>query len=154
MTSRYKYQTTISATPSDIWQLLTQQNFVKQYLPELKRKPSDIRSTAPYSYHQNTDNILPAYTVVEKTISWDNISHALTLTRKDLKANIDSITIDLIPEAGDTRVMIEMIYQPRIDSKLLLTHASVRNLFRHKLDVFKQDIESEVEVTDYLVICS
>lgn len=151
MTSRYSYQTTISATPSDIWQLLTQQNFVKQYLPEVKRKPSDIRSTAPYRYHQNTDNILPAYTVVEKTISWDNISHALTLTRKDLKANIDSVTIVLIAEAGDTKVMIEVIYQPKVDSKLLLTHASVRNLFSHKLDVFKQDIESETKITNCLI---
>lgn len=147
MTSRYSYQTTISATPSEIWQLLTQQRFVKQYLPEVKRKPSDIRSTAPYSYHQNTDNILPAYTVVEKTIS-----HRLQLARKDLKANIDSITIGLTAQGDQTKVMIEIIYQPEINSNFLLTHASIRSLFSHKLDILKQNIESVATTTNYLAM--
>jgi hypothetical protein len=153
MTTHYTTTVTNAASPAQICQTLTQQDFVKHYLPEVSRKPTSINSTAPYTNHQNTQKNLPANAVVEKTMAWNTISHRIQLTRQDLKANISAITIDLIAKAEHTEVRLEVIYQPELNKAFLLTHASVRSLFRHKLNVLKRKIESTTISQESLVAC-
>ena len=152
MKSRFTGQIRIAADPPRIWQTLTQQRFVEQYLPEIQSNLADISSTAPYTYYQNQGEILPAYTVVEKTICWNHTSKTLIrLTRSDLNANISSVEIELIAEGEMTKVIIEVNYQPTLDRYFLLTRASIRSLFQNKLNVLKRDIESTQTAADYLI---
>ena len=154
MTTRYTTKVTIAASTAQIWQTLTQQDFVKHYLPEVSRIPNAINSTSPYTYHQNTHKISPTYAVVEKTMAWNTISHRIQLKRQDLKANISAITIELSAKAEHTEVRLEVIYQPERNKAFLLTHTSVRNLFRHKLNMLKREIESKTISQNYLMVCN
>lgn len=152
MTTRYTTKVTIAASTAQIWQTLTQQDFVKHYLPEVSRIPNAINSTSPYTYHQNTHKISPTYAVVEKTMAWNTISHRIQLTRQALKANISAITIDLIAKAEHTEVRLEVIYKPELNKAFLLTHTGVRSLFSHKLNVLKRDIESTLITSKYSAV--
>lgn len=144
MSTRYITQTKITADPPQVWQAITQCDFVKNYLPEIKRDFNNLKPTAPLYRHKNLDKLLPAYVVQGKAISWDsNANTTIKLTRSDLNANIRSVDIDITAADGYTNVNIEVNYKPKLDKNFFLTHASVHNLFNHKLQVLKQDIESK-----------
>lgn len=121
---------TEKAMPADlktVWAEITQADFVKQFLPEIKT---------------NQDRILPAYVVKGSVLSWsNNRSTDIRLVNKDLDVNITSIELSLTRKGENTLLTFEVEFETKINRKFIHALRAIRALFHKKLAVLKQDLE-------------
>jgi carbon monoxide dehydrogenase subunit G len=142
MLRTYQAQINIAATTDEVWKAIIQPEFTRDFLPEVNRSFAKL-TLFKLAMHKNAYNVMPAYMVRNKTISWDtNANTSIELARKDLAATIHNIDINLRDKGNRTLVTIEVDYATKLNSTFLQIERTIRGLFKHKLDILKQDLES------------
>ena len=150
MNATYKAQTTIHASTDAVWNAIARESFVKDFLPEVKK---DISAMGEYiqTTHRNASSVLPSYAVTGRAIGWNTgAGKTIRLPRKDVHANIEAVDIQLESHENDTKVTIEVTYNPKVGKNFMLANRCVRGLFSIKLNVLKQDIEPDYQHTSWL----
>ena len=142
MLRTYQAHINIAAKTDEVWKAIIEPRFTRDFLPEVNR--SFVKLTLfKLAMHKNAYNVMPAYMVRNKTISWDtNANTSIELARKDLASTIHNIDINLRDKRNRTLVTIEVNYETKLNSTFLQTERTIRGLFKHKLDILKQDFES------------
>ncbi len=127
MSKTYRTETTVLANTKTVWDTISQELFVKNFLPEIKSPSSKV---------------MPSYVIPGKLISW-NSSHrlAMGLSRKDLNAHIDAIDITVKSIDNITLVTLEVSFNPELNKQYFLVHKAIRTLFDKKLAILKDDLE-------------
>ena len=127
MSKIYRTETTVLANTKTVWDTISQELFVTNFLPEIKSTRSKV---------------MPSYAIPGKLISW-NSSHSLAigLTRKDLNTHIDAIDIALKSIDNITIVTLEVSFNPELNKQYFLVHKAIRALFDKKLAILKNDLE-------------
>ena len=146
MNTTYKTKTTINASIENAWEAVTHVTFVKEFLPEIKK---NINKVSPYvrATHRNAEHVQPCYAVYGQAIGWNKVAGTdIRLPRKDVNANIDVVDIRLEERGKNTRVIVEVTYNPTLGKNYLLAHRCIRGLFGIKLNVLKKELEA---CTDY-----
>ena len=142
MNTIYKTQMTVHADVENVWDAITQQRFVKDFFPEIKKDLSNL-SDYVFRTHKNTERLLPAYMLPNHVIGWAKGGATdIRLPRKDVNANIKTIDIELIAKGENTKIKIEVDYSPKFDKNFFLAHRCVRGLMEIKLAILKQEIEA------------
>ena len=145
MKTTYTAKATIKAKIEDTWETISQPSFVKDFLPEIKKTTHEL---SPYicNKHRNTKSVQPSYAVFCQAIGWNKVAGTdIRLPRKDVKANIDAVDIELEERGNNTRVIVEVTYNPRLGKNYLFAHRCVRKLFNIKLNVLKQELETNID---------
>ena len=141
MLRTHQTQINLIATVDEVWKTIIEPDFARDFLPEISRDTSNL-SLFKLANHKNPLNLMPAYMVRNKTISWDCIANtSIKLARKDLDVEINNIDITLQDNKYNTLVTIEVNYASKLNSKFLLAERIIKGLFSHKLEVLKQDLE-------------
>jgi hypothetical protein len=142
MKMTYRAHTNIHASAAAVWDAITDESFVKEFLPEVK-KESEAKSQYIQATHQNASVVLPSYAVKGESIGWNSgAGKVIRLPRKDTPANIEAVDIQLNEFEGYTKLTIEVSYDSKLDYRFFVTQRCVHGLFNIKLNVLKQDIES------------
>ena len=144
MKTTYTAKATIKAHIEDTWETISQPDFVKDFLPEIKKTTNEL---SPYvrTKHRNAKSVQPSYAVLGRAIGWSKVAGTdIRLARKDVNANIDAVDIKLEERGSNTRVIVEVTYSPRLGKNYFLEHRCIRGLFNIKLNVLKQEIETDV----------
>ena len=144
MKTTYTAKATIKAHIEDTWETISKPGFVKDFLPEIKKTTNEL---SPYvrNKHRNAKSVQPSYAVLGQAIGWSNVAGTdIHLARKDVNANIDTVDIKLEEHGNNTRVIVEVTYNPRPGNNYLLAHRCIRGLFKIKLNVLKQELETDV----------
>jgi hypothetical protein len=142
MKTIYRAHKIIHASAAGVWDAITEESFVKEFLPEVKKEG---KASSPYiqATHQNGSVVLPSYAVKGQSIGWNSgAGKVIRLPRKDTTANIEAVDIHLDAFEGYTKVTIEVSYDPKFGKRFFSTRRCVAGLFNNKLNVLKQDIES------------
>lgn len=147
MNTTYTAKTTINADIEDTWEAITQPNFVKEFLPEIKKNMNEL-SAYVRNTHRNAESVQPTYAVRGQAIGWNKVAETdIRLPRKDVNANIDAVDIKLEERGNYTRVIVEVTYNPRIGKNFMLAHRCIRGLFGIKLNVLKKELEADTNRT-------
>ena len=134
---------TIQADADTIWEAITRNDFVKDFLPEVRK---NIQTMGDYAQatHRNAKDVLPAYAVTGQAIGWNTVTGTtIALPRKDTPANIEAIDIQLNETARGTTVTIEVEYNPEFGQNFFETRRCLKGLFGIKLNVLKRNLEVE-----------
>lgn len=142
MNTTYTAQTTIYTDIEDTWEAITQPSFVKEFLPEIKKNLTEL-GTYVRNTHSSVDRVQPCYAIPGQAIGWNKVAGVdIRLPRKDVNANIDAVDIKLEEHGNNTRVIIEVTYNPRFGKHFILAHRCIRGLFGIKLNVLKNELEA------------
>jgi len=143
MNMTHTAKATIQADVDTIWEAITETDFVKDFLPEVRK---NLQAMGEYAQatHRNAQQVLPAYAVPGQAIGWNAVTGTtIALPRKDTPANIEAIDIQLEKNARGTKVTIEVQYNPKLGENLFETRRCLKGLFGIKLNVLKQDLEAD-----------
>ena len=150
MYTTYKAHTTIEASTKAVWNAITRQSFIKEFLPEVK---NSIRPKGEYtlSTYCHASLVLPSYADHGQVIGWvSGPSNTIRLSRKDIEANIEVVEIQLEADGSSTKVTILVAYNPKLGKNFFRTHRCVRGLFNIKLDVLKKYFETNFKEVDWV----
>ena len=141
MNITYKSQITINADIDAAWALVTQQNFVKDYFPEIKKNTVQMGQYIQ-STHKNPYEIFPDYMIPNRSMGWTTgAGIKISLPRKDVEANIQAIDITFQRHGKDTQISIEVTFEPIFNKNIVFAAYCIRNMVKAKLRAFKQDID-------------
>jgi len=142
MKTTYRAHTIIHANATAVWDAITQDSFVKDFLPEVK-KDNTAKSEYIQTTQRNDARVLPSYAVKGQSIGWNSgAGKVIRLPRKDTPANIEAVDVHLDAFEDYTKVTIEVSYDPEFGKRFFATQRCLRGIFNVKLTVLKQDIES------------
>ena len=142
MKTTYTAHTLIHASAATVWDAITADSFVKDFLPEVQRDNS-AKSEYIQATQRNDARVLPSYAVKGQSIGWNSgAGKVIRLPRKDTPANIEAVDIRLDALEDYTKVTIEVSYDPDFGNRFFATRRCLRGIFNSKLTVLKQDIES------------
>ena len=134
---------TINADITTTWDAITENGFVKDFLPEVQK---DITGMGEYVQrtHQNATRVMPAQVTPGQFIAWTTQAGTrIELPRQDTQANIQAVEIQLKEKGVFTEVTIEVNYNPDMNTKVFETRRCLKGLFGIKLNVLKNDLEAE-----------
>ena len=149
MNTTYTKQVTIHADQESTWQVITQNSFVQDFLPEVKK---DLTGMGKYvcQTHPRLRQAGPGYVAPGQAIGWNaGAGTAIRLPRKDVAANIESVDITVEGQGEYTKVTIEVNYNPQFGNRFFLARRCVRGLFGLKLQVLKKDLEKNTKQADW-----
>jgi carbon monoxide dehydrogenase subunit G len=147
MNTTYTTKATINASIEDAWEAITKPSFVKEFLPEIKKNINEMSSYVRTT-HRNAENVQPCYAVYGQALGWNKVAGTdIRLPRKDVEANIDAVDIKLEERGNNTRIIVEVTYNPRVGKNYLLAHRCIRGLFNIKLNVLKKELEANTDRT-------
>ncbi len=143
MNTRHTSRITVNTDIESVWNAVTHTGFIKNFFPEIQKDLSEmgeyVRAT-----HRSPNNVLPDYSTPQRALGWTSGAGLhITLPRKDVQANIESIDICLESKGDKTRIMIATVYAPRLDKNFRLAHRCIRGLMNIKLAVLKRDLEAD-----------
>ena len=142
MKTTYRAHKIIYASAAGVWDAITEESFVKEFLPEVKKNGE---ASSPYiqATHQNGSVVSPSYAVKGQSIGWNSgAGKVIRMPREDSPVNIEAVDIHLNAFKDHTKVTIEVSYDSKSGNRFFAAHRSVAGLFNNKLNVLKRDIES------------
>ena len=149
MNTEFTAQITVYADIETVWRSLTQADFIKEYFPEIKKNLSGMGKYIQ-STHPNPKLTSATYLIPRRAIGFTSGAGIdITLPRKDLQANIESIDIQLKEKGGTTKIKMAVVYTAGLGRSFFLVHRCIRGLMNIKLAVLKQDIESDYKLLSW-----
>lgn len=137
----FKTRVNLASDSVSVWNALTQNSFVNDFLPEITRDISKL-TLKRLAMHKHGLTVMPSYAIPNKTLHWRRGAGLnISMARQDLNVIIDDIEINLSEADGHTTVELSVNYNAKLGARFLLAENAIQHLFSHKLTILKQDLD-------------
>ena len=132
----------IHASTNEIWGAINHGDFVRQFLPEIKKIDTE-------------SSLEPDFKMPHQVMRWKNGIHKeICIPRKDLNIDIQSIVIEIQDKGDFSRVSFRVLCDLPFNFGIFNVIRVVRGLFRIKLNVLKSDMKAQKEILRQATPCN